>query len=294
MRKDVEFQTRDGLTLRGWLYTPDDASGESPCIIVAHGFTATKYMSLDKYGEAFSKAGFAALVYDHRNFGDSDGEPRGEVSPHDQRSDYRDAISFAETLPEVDAERIGIWGTSYSAGLVVEVGAIDRRAKAVVAQAPLASGYWNVRRLGPEGGWPDMLNMLAENRRAEFAGAEPGRIPVVSDDPLTPHAIAGINSWNYFTSYPDAKWENSTTLRSVDYFLEYDPGPFFARVSPTPLLMIVATEDMTTPTDLSLECYESALEPKELVLIKGHHYGSYVDEFAQSSQVAIDFYKKWL
>lgn len=294
MRKDIEFQNHDGLTLRGWLYTPDEGSGPFPTIIVAHGFTATKYMSLDKYGEAFSAAGFAAVVYDHRNFGDSDGEPRGEVSPHDQRSDYRDAITFAQSQPEVDADRIGIWGTSYSAGTVVEVGAIDRRVKAVVAQAPLASGYWNVRRLGPEGGWDDMLAMLEDARRVEFEGGEPPRIPVVSDDPLSPHAIAGINSWNYFTSYPDAKWENSTTVRSVDYFLEYDPGPYFPRVSPTPLLMIVATEDRTTPTDLALEMYNTALEPKELVLIKGHHYGSYVDEFEASSRAAIEFYRRRL
>ena len=293
-RQDIEFKTRDGLMLRGWLYRPDNAQGDLPAVILAHGFTAVKEMALDKYGEVFAKAGLAAIVYDHRNFGDSDGAIRGEVSPHDQRSDYRDAISFAQNLEGVDPNRVGIWGTSYSAGLVVEVGAIDRRVKAVVAQAPLASGYLNILRLGTEGGFPELLKLLEKARAEEWAGKAPARLKVVSNDPDELHAIAGEHSYNFFTSYPEANWKNETTLRSVDYFLEFDPTPYFPRVSPTPLLMIVATEDTTTPTDLALQAYESAHEPKELVLIKGHHYGSYVDAFDESSKAAADFFLKYL
>src|SRR5205085_7636317 len=103
-------------------------------------------MYLDHYADRFAEHGLAPLVYDNRNFGASDGEPRQEIDPWQQMRDYRDAITWASGLPEVDAERIGIWGSSYSGGHVLVVGAIDRRVKCVVAQVPLISGYRNARR----------------------------------------------------------------------------------------------------------------------------------------------------
>jgi uncharacterized protein len=146
MRKDIAFKTTDGTTLRGWHYLPD-GSGKHPTIVMSHGFSAVKEMYLDKFAEAFAKAGFASVVYDNRNFGASDGEPRQEIDPWMQVRDYRDAITFAETLPETDAARIGIWGSSYSGGHVLVVGATDRRVKCVAAQVPLISGHRNARRL---------------------------------------------------------------------------------------------------------------------------------------------------
>ena len=146
MRTDVEFDA-DGVTLRGWLYVPDGAAGPVPTIVMSHGFSAVKEMYLDRFGEAFAAAGLGALVYDNRNFGASDGEPRQEIDPWAQVRDYRDAISYAQTRAEVDADRIGVWGSSYSGGHVVVVGAIDRRVKCVACQVPLISGHQNARRL---------------------------------------------------------------------------------------------------------------------------------------------------
>ena len=133
MREDVEFAA-DGVTLRGWLYTPEGGGGSAPTIVMAHGFSAVKEMYLDRFAEAFADAGLAALVYDNRNFGASDGEPRQEIDPWAQVRDYRTAITYATTRPEVDSDRIGIWGSSYSGGHVLVVGAIDRRVKCVVSR----------------------------------------------------------------------------------------------------------------------------------------------------------------
>ena len=127
MRRDIALQTEDGTTLRGWHYVPDRRSGRVPTIVMAHGFSAVKEMYLDRFAEAFAAAGLGALVFDNRNFGASDGEPRQEIDPWEQVRDYRHAITYATTLPEVDAERIGIWGSSYSGGHVLVVGAIDER-----------------------------------------------------------------------------------------------------------------------------------------------------------------------
>src|SRR5580700_11747165 len=99
MRKDIEFKTTDGTTLRGWHYLPD-GSGKHPTIVMAHGFSAVKEMYLDKYADAFAKAGFASVVYDNRNFGASGGQPRQEIDPWLQVRDYSDAITFALSLDQ--------------------------------------------------------------------------------------------------------------------------------------------------------------------------------------------------
>lgn len=151
-RENIEFKNSDGVILRGWFYTPDNApTGKLPTLVLAHGFTALKEMTLDFYAESFSSAlPINCLVYDHRGFGESDhvpGQPRGELVPNLQISDYSDAITYASTRSEVDADKIGIWGTSYSGGHVLTVAAIDRRVKVVLSQGPCVSGWENFHRL---------------------------------------------------------------------------------------------------------------------------------------------------
>ena len=183
MGKNIEFKTEDGIKLRGWHYLPEKRTGKVPTIVMAHGFSAVKEMYLDRFADAFAAAGLGALVFDNRNFGASDGEPRQEIDPWQQVSDYRDAITFAETLPETDPARIGIWGSSYSGGHVMVVGAIDRRVKCVVAQVPLASGHDNARRLIRADYLAGVQQMFADDRRARMAGKPPAMIPVVAEDP---------------------------------------------------------------------------------------------------------------
>ena len=112
-----------------------------PTIVMSHGFSAVKEMYLDRFADAFAAAGIASVVFDNRNFGASGGAPRQEIDPWRQVRDYRDAITYAETLEETDAERIGIWGTSYNGGHVLVAGAVDRRVKCIVSQVPLVSGH---------------------------------------------------------------------------------------------------------------------------------------------------------
>ncbi len=136
MRRDIEFRTEDDVILRGWHYLPDGA-GPTPTVVMAHGYSAVKEMYLDRFAEALAEAGIGAVVFDNRNFGASDGEPRQEIDPWQQIRDYRDAITWASGLSEVDAERIGIWGSSYSGARVLVLGAIDRqRARGRAAAHP--------------------------------------------------------------------------------------------------------------------------------------------------------------
>lgn len=136
--KDIEFKTADNVTLRGWFVTPSSSQGKLPCLVMAHGWSALKEMDLNTFAEYFTaQLPISCLVYDNRGFGTSDqkpDQPRHEIIPQLQQSDYSDAITYAASLPEVDPERIGIWGSSYSGGHVLYVGAVDRRVKAVLSQ----------------------------------------------------------------------------------------------------------------------------------------------------------------
>lgn len=289
-RRDIEFDA-DGVTLRGWFYAATTSAG--PTVVMAHGFSAVKEMYLDSYAETFAEAGINALVFDNRNFGASDGEPRQEIDPWAQVRDYRTAITYATTLPEVDANRIGIWGSSYSGGHVQVVGAIDRRVKAVVSQVPLASGSANIGELVRADLRAGFRAMFDADRLARFNGEPPMMVPVVDADPMAPSALPTADSWAWFTETGEKRapsWKNEVTLRTVEMLGEYEPSSYISRISPTPLLMLVAREDHLTPAHLALKAYDQALEPKKLVILPGGHFDAYVDGFDVSSGPARDWF----
>ena len=295
-RRDIEFDA-EGVTLRGWFYDADGRSGAAPTIVMAHGFSAVKEMYLDKFAEAFAGAGLNALVFDNRNFGASDGEPRCEIDPVQQVRDYRHAITYASTLDEVDPTRIGAWGSSYSGGHVLVLGAIDRRVKAVVAQVPLVSGSANIAELVRADFRAGFRQMFDDDRAARFRGDPPAMVPVVAEDPLATSALPTPDSWTWFTETGKTRapsWKNEVTLRTVEMLGEYEPAAYIARISPTPLLMVVAREDHLTPAHLAIDAYERAREPKRLVILPGGHFDAYVDGFAEASTPARDWFVEHL
>lgn len=296
MRRDIEFNA-EGTTLRGWLYLPDDFTGRLPAVVMAHGFSAVKEMVLDRYAAAFAEAGIAALVFDHRGFGSSDGAIRQEIDPVAQVRDYRHALTYAATLPEIDAQRLGVWGTSYSGGHALLVAAIDRRVKCVVAQTALVSGWRNVLRLVRADLLAGLRAMCDADRAARFAGLAPTLIPVVSNDPMAACALPTADSWQWFTEAAKASapaWRNELTLRSFEMLMEYEPGASIDRISPTPLLMIVAKNDHLAVADEAFAAYERALQPKQLVILPGGHFDAYVKDFDRASVAAVVWLREHL
>src|SRR5262249_5899391 len=133
----------EGVTLRGLFFAAADAPGPAPCIVMAHGMGGEVSHFITDFAEAFAAAGLAALVYDHRSWGRSDaapGMPRNESDPWRQIRDYQHAITYAQSRPDVDADRVAVWGTSLAGGHAMVLGAVDRRLKAVAAQVPFVSG----------------------------------------------------------------------------------------------------------------------------------------------------------
>lgn len=295
-RRDIEFDA-EGVTLRGWFYPAAGEGASQPTVVMAHGYSAVKEMYLDRYAEVFAEVGLNALVFDNRNFGASDGEPRQEVDPWQQVNDYRHAITYAITLPEVDADHIGVWGSSYSGGHVLVVSALDRRVKAVVSQGALVHGYDNLRRLVR----PDFLagfrDQFEADRLARFKGEPPAMVPVVAEDPFTPSALPTPDSYAWFTQTHRTRapsWRNEVTLRSVEMLGEYIPASYIAYISPTPLLMLPAAHDVLTPTDLAISAYQKAREPKGIEILPGGHFDIYTKGFDRSSSLARDWFLRYL
>jgi uncharacterized protein len=294
--EDVEFNAGD-VTLRGYFYAAQGSTGPAPVVVMAHGLTAVKEMALPGFAEVFAAAGLNVLLYDHRNFGASDGTPRQEVDPVAQYRGYRHAISYAITRPEVDPERVGVWGTSFSGGLVLTVAAVDRRVKAVVSQVPFIDGYDTARWLVRPDLLGHVLDDLDADRANRFAGGEPALMPAVDPDPMSPSMMPDHEAWEWFsTAGAEApRWKNAVTAHSFDLISEYSPRSFVRRISPTPLLMIIARVDTCAPHEFAFEAYQMAQEPKRLLITDGGHFGLYAGEgFEIASSAARDHFVEHL
>ncbi len=280
-RHDITFDA-DGITLRGWFYRPD-GRGPHPGVLLSHGFSALKEQTLDRYAEVFCAAGLACVVYDHRNLGASDGQPRGEIDPWRQVLDMRHALSFLRRCEGVDRERIGLWGTSYSGGHALVVAALDKRVKCVVSQVMTIDGGEAARRRMPGALLDEFRARVAADLESRSRGEPPARVPV---------AEPGSASYRYLVeAYPQAGHPNDITLLSRDLAMGYKPGMFIEQIAPTPLLMIVAGADELTPVDLQRAAFARAGEPKRLIELPGAlHYDAYIDRFAESSSAARDWF----
>ena len=284
-RSDVAFSA-DGTVLRGWFYRPAGA-GPHPAVLLSHGFSALKEMTLDRYAEVFCAAGLACLVYDQRNLGASDGAPRGEIDPWRQVLDMRHALSYLRQSEGVDPQRIGLWGTSYSGGHALVVAALDRRVRCVVSQVMTIDGGEAARRRMPGAALDAFRARVYADMERRAQGHPPGRIAV---------AEPGSDSYRFLVqTFPDAGHPNEITLLSRELAMGYRPGVFIEQIAPTPLLMIVAGADELTPVDLQLAAYQRAGEPRKLLVLEGaRHYEAYIERFAESSSAARDWFLEHL
>ena len=138
-RSDVVFPCGE-TRCAAWLFLPDPAPAPPPVVVMAHGFSGQREMTLDEIGARFAQAGMAAFVFDYRGWGDSGGEPRYQIVAEDQIEDYLAAIRHVRAMPAVDGERVAAWGTSFSGGHVLFVAHRDPDVAAVVSQVPMTDG----------------------------------------------------------------------------------------------------------------------------------------------------------
>ena len=275
MKRDVTFES-EGAEMSGWYYSPDTAP-PWPLVVMAHGFSATKQMVADRYAESFSEAGLAVLLYDHRGFGASGGEPRQQINPWVQARGYRDAISFAATLDDVDPSRIAIWGDSYSSGASLVVAALNDRVTALVVQVPALGA--EVPPDDPDGSLRESIEQTVRSGPVDPTADEiRGPMPVVWDDQDSrPSALKPETAFRWFTAYgtrPDTNWTNEVTVVRPNHPVQWYPGLCASDVS-CPALFVVSPDDemVRSSPAVARDAYERLVGPKEWVEIPGGHFG---------------------
>ncbi len=283
MRRDIQFQSNE-TTVRGWLYTPDNGEGPFPTVVMAGGWCYVKEIVQPHYAAMFAENGFAAILFDYRNFGDSDGKRRQHIDPNLQIEDYRNAISFAETLEEVDARRIGVWGLSYSGGHSLILAAIDSRVKCAVSQIPVVDGFLNMRLNNGTVNFRRLEKAILAARRLKFETGEETMVPHFTLD-----TASVVSAWPFpeghqvFRTFQETvapRYDFNATLESVDLLMSYNVKPFLTRILNTPTLVIVAEHDDITLWEEEIAAYNAIPTPKKkmIVIDKSDHLALYSNQ----------------
>ena len=236
------------------------------------------------------------MVYDQRNTGASDGTPRYELDPDKQAQDVHDAVTFLLQQPSVDANRVGVFGYSYSALHAVRASALDRRIRAVVSMSSTLSGDWLLRFAGGDREAADRV--VWEDRAARVAGSEPRYFPVVpTDEDGKENAVLPMaHAIEFFTRMRRTKspeWGNKVTAQSQAMIRSCDVYPYLPLLAPTPLLILADQESLVT--GLYQKAFETAGEPKQWGTYPGGHFDGLRGEgFEVVVQTSVGFFKKWL
>jgi len=270
--KKVEFFS-EGVKIAGILRSPDTASGPRPAIVQGPGWLGLKDAKLYlPYHEALTSAGFHVLIFDYRGFGDSEGD-RGQLMPEMQLQDLINAVTYLETLPDVDAQNIGAFGSGGTGGgNSILLGAVDKRVKCVVSQVPVSDGSDWLHRMRQEHEWVAFLKLLSDDRKLRVAT---GRGALVHPREEIMVATPERKLTNVKGDVDD-KIPTQVPLACAEAILRYKPIDVVALLAPTPLLIIGVEDDAVTPTDHAIDLYEAAGTPKKLIMQRDTtHYEAY-------------------
>jgi dienelactone hydrolase len=292
-RRDVSFEVK-GTSLRAWLYLPEDTSAPVPCVVMGNGFGGTKDMLLESYALRFQRAGLAALAFDYRHFGDSEGEPRQLVWIPYQLQDYAAAIAYARDLEEVDPARIALWGTSASGGHVVVAAARDQDVACVVAQCPgldgRAAAMEGYKKVGVKNG----LRLIMHGQRdlvRSWLGLSPHKIPIVGKA----GSIACLPVQDAYEGYgrlAPEEFVNEVCARIVIRGDKYRPVTKAKKVR-CPVLLLICENDELAPLSAAEETAKKLGDLAEVKRYPIGHFDIYIGEnFTRSVSDQLDFLLK--
>ena len=273
-REDVWFNS-GADRISAWLYRPG-SSGDAPLLVMAHGLGAVRTMRLDAYAERFCAAGYACLVFDYRNFGDSEGAPRQLIDIRMQLQDWTVAVAYARTLAGIDPDRIGLWGTSFSGGHVIATAARLPGIAAVVSQCPFTDGVASLGTLSP----PISARITALAMR-DLVAARLGGSPVMVPTAGHPGEVALMNAPDAYPGFvklvpTGTPLRNEVAARIGVKILPYRPGRLAAKV-PCPILFCVCESDSVAPSGPTRRY--AAMAPRgEVKLYPEGHFEIYVDD----------------
>ncbi len=263
MERDVTFYS-DGIPVAGRLGIPDDlAPGERrSAVAFCHGFSITKEIWFPVYAERFRQAGYVTLTFDYRHFGASGGHPRQRLSPMAQVTDARSAVTYLESLEEVDPTRIGLYGTSFGCGIATAAAGLDTRVACVVGTA----GPADCMRQFRHGDGFDRFHekVLAERAKLVTTG-EVSFLSVPRMMRRDPEMEAELD--RLAEEHPE--WRPEITFESMADILEFKPEEFAPLISPRAAMWIYVADDLLVPLTEGKSYYAKAREPRKLVVLEG-------------------------
>lgn len=238
IREDVTFQS-GGETCAAWLYPAGSDEGPRPIIVMAHGVTGTRRDGLWSFADRFAAAGINALLFDHRGFGDSEGE-KDLFEPKKQLDDWRAALAFARSLPNVDTDRVATLGSSLGGGNALWAAADDGRVAACISQVPFVDMSQA----------PHSKEILEQMLAVAAKG---GYLPAVGQlhEPAMINQPGGEVGWRRVVALGDkSRWRNRM---SAAWLLNgYNPGQYAATLH-CPWLVCVAANDRIALPGLAIE-----------------------------------------
>jgi len=202
-RRGLSFQVGDDACA-AWLYLAGSDTPSAPIVVMAHGLSGTRRDRLGPFAERFADAGVAALLFDHRGFGDSGGEP-DLFHPARQLEDWRAAIAFARSLPGVDPDRVATFGSSMGGGNALAAAAGDQRVAAAISQVPFLDMWRQAHRSSPR-----------VTAQAVLAAIMGGHLPAIGqpDEAAFINAPGGEEGWRHVVAIgEDSRWRNRVSAR---------------------------------------------------------------------------------
>src|SRR5947209_7938980 len=292
MKTPVTFYS-EGVKLDGDVYVPDDVRPREKRagIVLCHGYTGVKDIYLPDNARALNKAGYVAMVFDYKGWGASEG-PRSRLAPYGRVADVQAALTFLGLQPQVDPERLGIYGTSYGGATVVWVGAVDPRVKCIVSVVGVGHGGRWMRSVRRPDEWHDLLARTKadrEKRVLDGQSAMADRSQILLPDRQSAELAAAARRAN-----PAAV--NELPLEFIDDTLGFHPEWVVDKIAPRPILFITTDDDRLVPPEESEALYARAGEPKKLVVLNGWgHYEVYAGEaFREVIDPTLAWYRHYL
>ena len=243
---------------------------------MTHGFGALAVWLTDLAVD-LAQAGFAVLLFDHRNFGESDGEPRFGFDTLLQIRGYRDAITFLEKQPGIDKRKIVAWGESASSLVVQFIGVFDKRVQAVIAHTPVCGNRTTKFDESPEKfewlrqNWSslDLSTVPVRELAVRMSRLHEGEGPVIVEGGAAVGYVTRMRK-KYAT-----EWSNQVFILQRKLEAQFNEQRLPAKYLKVPTLFVIATDDEVPLCELATnrQCFELIEGPKKLVEIKGGHFG---------------------
>jgi pimeloyl-ACP methyl ester carboxylesterase len=246
-----------------------------PVVVQGPGWMGLRDARLYRpYHGALVEAGIAVFALDYRGFGDSEGDATF-LDPMKQVEDILAGINYLETRDDIDAMRVGVFGSGGTGGgNAIMAAGVDERIKAAASQVPIADGGEWLRGMRSAQGWEDFLDLLQQDRQAIASGL-PGQLVSPREEIAVPTAERRSTT---VKADVDGRVPALVQLASAQAIIDYHPIDVVEHISPRALLIICVEHDETTPERAAFALFERAGPPKRLIVETGTtHYRAYAD-----------------